>query len=125
MAEENTVELAESPLNTAFYSQDASVDKLQILTASGQRIDVKKLLIEFSYYEDIFNFVVSGYVVLRDAVGLVENLQLTGKEFLEVSFGKARGFDQNNDFVFRLYSIPKRTPSGNIDRKSTRLNSSH
>ena len=121
MAEQILDNIVETPADTAYFSQDGAIDKLQILTASGQRIDVKKLLIEFSYYEDIFNFVVSGYVVLRDAVGLVENLQLTGKEFLEVSFGKARGFDQNNDFVFRLYSIPKRTPSGNMNTEYIKL----
>jgi len=122
MAEENVDNLVETPLDTAYYSQDASIDKLQIITVTGQAIDVKKLLIEFSYYEDIFNFVVSGYIILRDAIGLIEKLQLTGKEFIEISFGKARGLNTvNNDFVFRLYAIPKRTPSGNLNAEYIKL----
>ncbi len=121
MAEEIVNDIAETPQNTAYYSQDASIDKMQILTASGQKIDVKKLLIEFSYFEDIFNFVVSGYIILRDGIGLVEKLQLTGKEFLEINFGKARGLTTNNNFVFRLYSIPKRTPSGNLNTEYIKL----
>ena len=116
MSEETLNGLTESPLDTAYFPQDASIDKLQIITATGQKVDVKKLLLEFSYYEDIFNFVVSGFIILRDGIGLIEKLQLTGKEFIEISFGKARGLElTNNDFVFRLYSIPKRTPSGNLN----------
>ena len=121
MAEEVAYDMGETPQNTSYYSQDGSIDKMQILTASGQKIDVKKLLVEFSYYEDIFNFVVSGYIILKDSIGLVEKLQLTGKEFLEVNFGKARGLTTNNDFMFRLYAIPKRTPTGNLNTEFIKL----
>ena len=121
MAEDNLDGMVESPLDTAYYPQDASIEKLQIITVTGDRIDVKKLLIEFSYYEDIFNFVVSGYIILRDAVGLVEKLQLTGKEFIEISFGKGQNAPTNNRHIFRLYTIPKRTPSGNLNTEFIKL----
>lgn len=119
--EETVDNTGETPLNTSYYAQDGSIDKMEIVTVTGQRIDVKKMLIEFSYYEDIFNFVVSGYIILRDGVGLIEKLQLTGKEFIEINFGKARGLTQNNNFVFRLYAIPKRTPTGNQNAEMIKL----
>lgn len=118
--EENN-DIVESPNNGAYYAQDGSVDRLNIITASGQSINVKKLLIELSYYEDIFNFVVSGYVILRDGVGLIEKLQLTGKEFIEINFGKAQNAATNNRHIFRLYTIPKRTPSGNLNSEFIKL----
>ena len=42
MAEEVAYDMGETPQNTSYYSQDGSIDKMQILTASGQKIDVKK-----------------------------------------------------------------------------------
>jgi len=121
MVDEVQSSTVESPRDTAFFSQDGSIDKMEILTVSGQKIDVKKLLIEFSYFEDVYSFVVSGYIMLRDALGLVEKLQLTGKEFLHINFGKARGNNRNNDQVYRLYAIPKRTPSGNQNAEFIQL----
>ena len=110
-----TDQVVETPAGTAYYPQDASIDKLNILTSSGQTVDVKKLLVEMSYYEDIYSFVVSGYVMLRDAVGLIEKLQLTGKEFIEINFGKVSNSSSDDDKTFRLYGVPKRTPEGNLN----------
>lgn len=122
MAENNFPDaVTESPVNGAFGPQDASIDQLDIITSNGQEVDVKKLLIEFSYYEDIFSFVASGFVILRDAVGLVEKLQLTGKEFIRINFGKAKGSNTNNQKTFRLYTIPKRTPTGSLNQEFIKL----
>lgn len=114
-------EISGSPTSTAYNPQDASVDELNIVTSSGQEVDVKKLLIEFCYYEDIFSFVTSGYVILRDAVGLVEKLQLTGKEYIRINFGKAKDAKSNNQKTFRLYTIPKRTPTGSMNQEFIKL----
>ena len=80
----------------AYYPQDASVDELEIITSSGS-FNVRRLLVELSYYEDLYSFVVSGYVILRDGQGIIEKLELSGKESISIA----------------------------LDRKSTRLNSSH
>ena len=116
-----TDQVVETPAGTAYYPQDASIDKLNILTSSGQTVDVKKLLVEMSYYEDIYSFVVSGYVMLRDAVGLIEKLQLTGKEFIEINFGKVSNSSSDDDKTFRLYGVPKRTPEGNLNSEVIKL----
>jgi hypothetical protein len=71
-------------------------------------------LVELSYYEDIFSFVVSGYIKLKDAYGLMESLQLTGKESIVIDFGSTGG-DASHSQTFRLYSIPKRTQLGNLN----------
>ena len=117
----NIIETIESPTGGFYGPQDISIDKLNIITASGDEADVKKLLIEFSYYEDIYSFVVSGYIILRDAVGLVEKLQLTGKEYIRITFGKALGASTNNEKTYRLYTIPKRTPTGSMDQEFIKL----
>jgi len=108
---ENIDLFIESP--GAYYPQDFSLKTLNFLTASGQRIEIKKLLVEMSYYEDIYSFVASGYITLVDAQGFIELMRLTGNEFIEVNFGKVKDGKNLNDQLFRVYKSSARKPSGN------------
>jgi len=110
--------MADTNLNTVetpgiFYPQDFSLKTLNFLTGSGQKIELKKLMIELCYYEDIYNFVTSGYITLIDAQGFIELMRITGNEYIEVNFGKVRDGKNNNDQVFRVYKSSNRKPSGN------------
>ena len=110
MADTN-LDTIESP--GVFYPQDFSLKTLNFLTASGQKIELKKLMVELSYYEDIYNFVTSGYITLIDAQGFIESMRITGNEFIEVNFGKVRDGKNSNDQIFRIYKSSNRKPSGN------------
>jgi hypothetical protein len=110
---EDTVNIVESP--GAYYPQDFSLKTLNFLTAGGQRIELKKLLVEMSYYEDIYSFVTSGYITLVDAQGFVELMRITGNEFIEINFGKIKNGSNRNDQVFRVYKMGGRKPSGNMN----------
>jgi hypothetical protein len=101
-----------TPENVAYFPQDASIDSLRIYAATGN-YDVSKLLIEMSFFEDIYSFVISGYILLRDGRGLVEKLQLSGKEEIEIGFGKTKNGENNVSKRYRIYSIPDRKPVGN------------
>ncbi len=104
-----------------FYTQDFSIDKLNFLTSSGQSFDLRKLLVELCYYEDIYSFSVSGYLTVQDGQGFIQSLQLTGNQFLELNFGKIKGAPNNIKQTFRVYKIENRTPSGNMNTESYRL----
>jgi hypothetical protein len=95
------------------YPQDFSLKTLNFLTASGQRIELKKLMVELSYYEDIYNFVTSGYITILDAQGFIELMRITGNEYIEVNFGKIKDGKNSNDQIFRIYKSSNRKPSGN------------
>lgn len=110
---EDTVNIVESP--GAYYPQDFSLKTLNFLTAGGQKIELKKLLVEMSYYEDIYSFVASGYITLVDAQGFVELMRITGNEFIEINFGKIKNGPNGNDQVFRVYKMGGRKPSGNMN----------
>ena len=105
----------------AYYPQDYSLETLNFLTGSGQRFEMKKLLLELSYYEDIYSFSVSGYVTIIDAQGFVELLELTGNEFIEINFGKTKNGPNNNNQVYRVYKIGDRKPVGNLNSESYTL----
>ena len=96
------------------YPQDFSLEKLNILTSAGQRFEIRQLMQEFSYYEDIYTFSISGHITVLDAQGFIENLQLSGNEFIEVNFGKVKDAPNTTDQVFRVYKVGPRTASTNI-----------
>lgn len=107
-------------INGTPFAQYGAVDKIDVVTASGDLWSIKGIMIELSYYEDIYSFVVSGYVTLKDANGIVEGLQLTGKETLIIDFGNTKG-DPRPVQKFRLYSIPKRDPIGNLNSEIIKM----
>jgi hypothetical protein len=95
------------------YPQDFYINKLEFKTSSGS-IDFKKLMVEISYYEDIFAFVVSGHITVIDAQGFIEGLQLDGNEFLTLEYSKTKNSVSNNN-TFRVYKIGDRTPGSNLN----------
>ena len=105
----------------AYYPQDFSLKTLNLLTAGGQRFEMKKLMVEMSYFEDIYSFVTSGYITLIDAQGFIERLQLTGNEFIEINFGKIKDGSNENDQIFRVYKVGTRQPSGNMNSETYTL----
>lgn len=96
-----------------YYPQDYYLKTLNFLSANGQKIELKKLLLDMSYYEDIYTFVVSGNITIIDAQGFIELLQLTGNEFIEIEFGKVKDAPNKNAQRFRVYKLGNRKPSGN------------
>jgi hypothetical protein len=98
-----------------YYPQDYSINTLNFVTAANQKFEIKKLVAEMSYYEDIYTFSVSGYVTLTDAQGFIELFQLTGNEYLEFDFGKTANAPSNIKRTFRIYKLAPRKPSGNMN----------
>jgi hypothetical protein len=100
--------------NTIFYPQDYKLKKLVLTNRSGKTLDLTKLVVEFSYFEDIFAFSVSGYLVLRDSAGFIELDGMTGNETLEIDFGKFNDSYLNLKRTFRMYKISNVKPIGNL-----------
>ena len=110
---ENTSDI--TPAGVAYYPESASIDKLTLITASGKEIDLKKIIIEFNYYEDLYSFSVSGSVTVRDAQGLIERFQISGGEFLKVDFGRVKNSKVNTTRSFRVYKLGDRKPAENLN----------
>ena len=105
----------------SYTTQDAGIDKIALTTAGGDVIDLKRLVIELSYFEDIYSFSASGYVMLRDSLGLIEKMQITGKELIDISFGRMRDGQKNVKKTFRVYKIGDRKPTGNLSSETYKL----
>lgn len=109
MSEQNT----QTGRDSVNFPQDYSLKSLNFVTTSGRKIDLKRLLVEFSYYEDIYSFAASGHMTIIDAQGFIELLRLTGNEFLEVDFGKTSTGKNRTIKTFRVYKVGDRFPQGN------------
>ena len=95
-----------------YYAQSASINDLTIISHTGQEIPVKKLMVELSYFEDLYSFVTSGFVILHDGQGLLQKFQILGHEYLRVNFGRTKTSNSNISRSFRIYKSD-RLPSGN------------
>jgi hypothetical protein len=103
-----------------YFPQDAAISELSITTINGEKYDVKYLMADLSIFEDIYGFFMSGYMLLKDGVGLIESWNLSGNELVTVSFGKSKD-SSIPPMKFRLYSIPRRDPSGNLSVEYIKL----
>jgi hypothetical protein len=115
MADLQTTDNVETPAGVLYYPQSADIDSIDLITVAGQRIELKKMMIELSYFEDIYSFAVSGHVIIGDALGIVDKFQLVGNEYIEINFGRVKGSNLNVNKTFRVYKLGKRVPAGNIN----------
>jgi hypothetical protein len=100
--------------NNIFYPQDYRLKKVSLTNSSGRSLNLIDLVVEFSYFEDLFAFSVSGYVVLRDSAGYIELENMTGNETLDIDFGKFGDSYLNLKRTFRMYKISNVRPIGNL-----------
>ena len=96
---------------------DYSLTNLTLLT-SVTTFDLKNTMQEISYNEDIFNNVLSGYVMIVEASGFIETLAINGTEFLRLTFSKFGDKNNQIDKIFRVYKLGKRKLEGTMYKES-------
>ena len=96
------------PESGLYYSQSASINDLTIISHTGQEIPVQKLVTEISYFEDLYSFSVSGFVMLYDGQGLLQKFQLLGYEYLRINFGRVKSSKENISRTFRVYTSSRK-----------------
>lgn len=107
-------------LDRNLFPQSISVNDLTIYPVNGQPQNIKSLLVDLSYFEDIYSFAISGYVKLRDATGIIENLKLSGNETITISFDTSSRGSRKRQY-FKLYTIPSRQPIGPMNSEFIKL----
>lgn len=98
------------------YPKDYALINLLLIT-SVENMDLKNILVELSYHEDIFNNTAAGYLMVTDSMGYIELLNMNGTEFLKMTFAKVNGVAQT-DKTFRVYKIDKRKLENNMNTES-------
>lgn len=98
------------------YPKDYALVNLMLVN-SVQNMDLKNIMVELSYHEDIFNNTASGYVMVADSMGYIELLSMNGTEFLRMTFAKINGMAEV-DKTFRVYKVDKRKLENNMYTES-------
>lgn len=93
--------------NGLLSSVDLALKSCKIIATSGQAVDFSGIIAEFSYFEDIFGFGISGNFLVNDSVGYINTMQLHGEEKLVLEFSKP-GMDNPIEKIFRVYKISNR-----------------
>jgi hypothetical protein len=87
------------------YSKDYNLISINILSGRFPIIDFKPIMVELSYFEDIFNNVSSGQLYVCDSQGMIEKMGMHGNEYIRLAFDKDDNPDLRIDKIFRIYKI--------------------
>lgn len=66
------------------FAGDVSIDKIKIVTLSGFTQDIAAQVINIQIYEDLFSPFMSGSLIIKDSLDLVNLMPFIGEEFLEL-----------------------------------------
>ncbi len=82
--------------------------------------DIKFLVEDFSIYESIYNSVISGHIIVKDATNQLAKFSLSGTEFLYVNFIKS-GLSTTYEKTFRIYKVSDVTLKNNVTTLTYRI----
>jgi len=90
--------------------KDYNLKSITLLSAGSETLDLKSVMVELSFFEDIYSHSISGNLLITDALGIIENAQLHGNEYIRISFAKAAsdGKSITIDKIFRIYKVSAR-----------------
>ena len=103
---------------------DVDISKIELISDSGGRLDIKDLCNHITIYEDMFTPTgfLSGYAYLSDAINLKSHLPITGHESIHLVY-RTPGMDSEYlDLYFDVYSMTDRVKSTNERNEVYRLN---
>jgi hypothetical protein len=98
--------------NGAVSTKDYKINVLEIVSSSGQTIDVRNIFEELQIYQDIYSSVMSGQLIINDGADIFCNFALCGNDYLRVSIDKpSLGIPLEK--IFRIYKVADRKPVKN------------
>lgn len=70
--------------NPIRFAGDVSIEKVKIITSKGVYQNIAAQVITIQVYEDIFSPFISGSLIIKDSLDLVNTFPFIGEEFLEL-----------------------------------------
>lgn len=97
------------PNNKLKHPTDYNLQDLSLIsTKLGGPLDLKPYMVEFNYFEDLFNNTISGNVVMSDAVGVLNFGETSGTEFIHIKLSKSDDLPHTLERTLRVYGISNR-----------------
>jgi len=93
------------------FAGDVNIEKVEMYSlASGAAFDIKNQVLAIQIYEDLFSPFITGSIIVKDSLDLINNLPFAGQEYvnlkvftptLDISSPEA-GVIQGNFYVFKI-----------------------
>jgi len=84
---------------------DVIVDEIKLVSYTGFELDLRKIVGDFTIYEDIYSNCLSGSLVFPDSMNMVKNFPIIGQEDLYITF-YTPGLDSKPRRVrFKVYKV--------------------
>lgn len=94
------------------FAGDVSIDKLRIITAKGFYQDVTAQVINVQFYEDIFAPFITGSLILKDTLDLVNLFPFIGEEYVELEISTPTLDRHNIKGTYYIYKMSNREMTG-------------
>ena len=94
------------------FAGDVSIDKVKIITAKGFYQDVGAQVINVQFYEDLFAPFITGSLILKDSLDLVNLFPFIGEEYLELEISTPTLNKNNIKGKYYIYKMTNREMSG-------------
>jgi hypothetical protein len=90
-------------------ADDYSLDEAFIITAT-EKTNLKMMMVELSYYEDIFKGITSGKILINDSISLIDRLGMSGFDYIKLKFKKSIRSEKEytTEKYFRIYRVSER-----------------
>lgn len=92
-----------SDSNKLAFAGDVKIEKLEITSiASGNTINILNQVIGIQIFEDLFSPFISGNLIIRESIDVLNNLPLTGQEWVDIKI-KTPSFEDEDDIEGRFF----------------------
>jgi hypothetical protein len=87
-----------------------NIKTIYLTTTDNVIINLQDLIRSINIYEDMYSMSVTGNIVIKDSLNLIENLSLSGLEIVHVEYSIVDKFGVERDFIrdFAVYKIGDR-----------------
>lgn len=103
--EEFALESPKPSPETPSAAGDVFCDELFITTVNGQQIDLKNFCMQLTLYEDVFSNVMTGTMIVADALSFITKAPLVGGEFLSIQY-RTPGFERvDNQMIKKTFCV--------------------
>lgn len=96
------------------YAGDVNIERVEIYSmASGKSFDIKNQILAIQIYEDLFSPFITGSLIIKDSLDLINNLPYGGQEFVDLkiftpTIDESAGAAGVIDDKFYIYKITDR-----------------
>jgi hypothetical protein len=96
------------------FAGDVSIDKIEIISATGYGMDVSNQVVALEIYEDIFSPFMSGVLGLKDSLDLANLFPFVGEEYVNIKIHTPSftGKDKIIDDQYVIYKMSNREMTG-------------